>query len=147
MGQFNNKPKVAESGLYGYKSTAKYALLVCPYCKETYRRFEGEVEYIFDGLKFCSFPCKNRYRKEHPEKDLTFAEQCQIKISKKQKPPIKNKVIKKKTKTQSSKTDLIKQIINLDPSEDIRKLFTYKKDRLIEILKEKENKQNDKKSL
>lgn len=137
MDQFNKKPKVAESGLYSYKSTAKYALLVCPYCKETYRRFEGEIEYIFDGLKFCTFLCKNRYRKEHPEKDLTFAEQCQIKI-RKQKAATKNKVIKKKTKTQSSKTDLIKKIINLDPSADYRKLFTYKRDKLIEILKEKE---------
>lgn len=66
MSRPDNRPKAVDLGLYGYKSTSTYTLTVCPQCGETYRRYEGEVEYIYKGLKFCTYPCKAQYRREHP---------------------------------------------------------------------------------
>lgn len=69
-------------GEYGYKSTAHFVTRICPQCKQEYRRYPGEVEYIFDGKKFCHFPCKNQYRKAHPELDLTDAERAELVVEK-----------------------------------------------------------------
>ena len=69
-------------GEYGYKITAFYATRICPQCKQEYRRYPGETEYIFDGKKFCHFPCKNQYRKAHPELDLTDAERTSLVVEK-----------------------------------------------------------------
>lgn len=69
-------------GEYGYKSTSNYIERVCPECGETYRRYPDEIEYIFDKKFFCTFPCKNKYRKKHPELDLSESEKIVIRYEK-----------------------------------------------------------------
>ena len=66
MSRPDNRPTMSELGLFGYKSTSSYTLSVCPQCKESFRRYSGEVEFIYKGLKFCTYPCKAQYRREHP---------------------------------------------------------------------------------
>lgn len=127
------KLRPSEVGLYGYKSTARYELLVCPYCKEPYRRYPGEVEYIYQGLKFCTFPCKNRYRKQHPEK--TKVEKVEISYKKKlQKKREKYKETPKKQ--QETKTSIIQEILKINPAADLNRLYPKTKEELKRILKE-----------
>ena len=114
-------------GQYGYKSFHEKEVRTCPQCGQTFTRYKDEVEYIFAGLKFCHFPCKNQYRKAHPELDLTFAEKCEIEASWKninQRPSVKKK------------NELIKKIMHIDLTQNAEDLKFYTKPQLEKLLKE-----------
>lgn len=56
---------VQHTGVYqGYKEYIEKYKAICPYCHQEYVRYVGEIDYEYDGLKFCSWTCKCRYRKK-----------------------------------------------------------------------------------
>ena len=54
-------------GIYAYKEYGGYSQIkVCPMCKQEYKRYAGEVKYIYGKKAFCSWTCKCRYMRLHP---------------------------------------------------------------------------------
>lgn len=55
----------------GYKSFDQYVERKCPQCKETYKRYHGEMDYkLFYKTKtliFCTYNCRSKFKQGHPE--------------------------------------------------------------------------------
>ena len=133
-------------GEYGYKSTSHYVTRTCPQCGEEYRRYPGEVEYKYGGKLFCHFPCKNQYRKAHPDEELTLAETMALRCETNRKQSVERARQKHKQQkgnypkyaTSFTKTELIAEIIKLNPTYTVDQLKGLKREEpggLIEIYK------------
>lgn len=51
-----------------YKELLPYTERVCPCCGESYKRYQGEIDYTLINkgkrIKFCSWNCKCKYKRE-----------------------------------------------------------------------------------
>lgn len=43
----------------------KYEMKTCPYCHNSYKKYAGTVSYKINKLEFCSYNCREKYRKEN----------------------------------------------------------------------------------
>lgn len=58
----------------------------CAYCGEKFSFKRGQVIYLYSGLQFCSWNCKQKYRKMHPDpnEEMTYAEKIELLFFKKE---------------------------------------------------------------
>lgn len=75
----NDDIKIVPMGTYGYlygDSITKK----CACCGEKFTYFSKQVKYLYSGLQFCSWNCKQKYRKMHydPNEEMTYAEKVTL---------------------------------------------------------------------
>lgn len=51
--------------LYCGFHSEKYEIKTCPYCHNNYKHYIGTVSYKINKLEFCSYNCREKYRKEN----------------------------------------------------------------------------------
>lgn len=116
-------------GEYGYKSS-QYRIQRCPQCKNDYRKYNGEIKFIEDGIEFCSWSCKCKYRQK---KENIFLKKQNSKF-----------INGRKNPTYMTKTEIVKEILTYDTSKSASSLFNRNLSFLINKLEEL-RKINDKK--
>lgn len=70
-----NSDGIYINNIYNILPTTAKVTIKCERCKKEVEQPTSYIIYTFNGKEFCSYTCKQRYIKEHPEeKELTTSE-------------------------------------------------------------------------
>lgn len=70
-----DKLKTLPIDTFGFVSE-HYITKKCACCGEKFTYLSGQVKYMYSGLQFCNWNCKQKYRKMHydPTEEMTKSE-------------------------------------------------------------------------
>lgn len=76
---------IAKKETYNYIPTVATRIVVCMFCGKTKTVPCNYIEYTYNKKVFCSWDCKSKYKRAHPDEELTHSEKVVKKLKEKEK--------------------------------------------------------------
>ena len=77
----NQKMKITtKKETYNYIPTIATRTVTCTFCGKTKTIPSNYIEYTYNKKVFCSWDCKSKYKRAHPDEELTHSEKVVKKL-------------------------------------------------------------------